>query len=120
MYSRKCPPRNGPGNTYGLLTPPDSPRRRRRLLRESEETSGELSIESYIHRSDPYRSTSIKDPLPYPVVNQNSSKDLTEKVLAHREKIWKILTDNGLPSHGAFTVVDITKPDYPAGENRLT
>jgi hypothetical protein len=37
--------------------------------------------------------------------------------LAHREKI---LTDNGLPSNGTFTVIDITKPHYPAGENRLT
>jgi hypothetical protein len=30
------------------------------------------------------------------------------------------LRDNGLPSHGAFAVVEIAKLDYPGGERHLT
>jgi hypothetical protein len=105
---------------YGILTPPDSPRKRRRHLRESDETSGELSIEAYAYRSDPYRSTTITDPLPYPLLARPASQEIIDKVMTHRNTIWEILTQHGFPRNGILTVHDISKPGYPGGEAPVT
>lgn len=56
-----------PSSQHGLLTPPSSPRKRRRILRESEDASGELNIEDYLYRIDRYRSTTDSKPPPLPI-----------------------------------------------------
>jgi hypothetical protein len=49
-----------------IPTPPESPRKRRKHQRESRETDGDMKIGQYIYRSDPYRTTSVENPSPYP------------------------------------------------------
>jgi hypothetical protein len=66
-----------------------------RILSESDETSGELSIEAYIYRSDPYRSTTISNPCPYPLKDMPASQPIRDKVMSHMDAIWAILTEHG-------------------------
>lgn len=47
--------------------PPSSPTKRRKLLKESEDNAGELSIKHYTYRTNPYRSTSVDFPFPTPL-----------------------------------------------------
>ncbi|KAJ5970598.1 uncharacterized protein N7479_000516 [Penicillium vulpinum] len=50
-----------------LPTPPLSPRKRRRLHRESDDAEGDMSLEQYLQRVEVYRSTSIPSRFPSPV-----------------------------------------------------
>lgn len=59
--------------------PPDSPRRRRRILRESEESDGEMSIEQYLYASDGFRSTTSTSKLPHPLDESPVSESLKEQ-----------------------------------------
>ena len=69
---------------HGLPTPPSSPRKRRRILRESEDASGELAIEDYLYRTDRYRSTTESQPPPLPIIR--STPDLA--TLEEFRTIW--------------------------------
>lgn len=106
--------------THGIPTPPESPRKRRNILRESEDTDGELTIENYLCRSDPYRSTTLEDPWPYPTISTVASSEVTEAVEDHREEICRILSDHGFPSNFHLRVESITKPNYPRGDFPVT
>jgi hypothetical protein len=94
-----------------------SPRERRTFLRESDETSGQLSIEEYLHRSDPYRSTTIKDPWPLPLQEERASVELIVRIERLHPPILQILQDHSFPSADflRICVQDITKPEYPSG-----
>jgi hypothetical protein len=105
---------------FGILTPPDSPGKRRRQLRESDETEGELSIETYLYRSDPFRSTTIENPWPYPLRSKQAPQQITDKIMAYRDAIWAILTDHGFSRDGTLVVHDILKPGYPGGDSAVT
>lgn len=99
-----------------LPTPPESPRKRRNLLRESEDTEGECSIEEYLCRSDAYRSTTIINPWPYPVSARSADPVVTERVNNQKEAIIEILKDNGFPDMHPHILVDqVTKTEYPGG-----
>ncbi|KAJ9218307.1 hypothetical protein DTO166G4_173 [Paecilomyces variotii] len=114
-------PRLRPLSPEGALpTPPDSPRKRRRELRESDDASGHISIEHYLYRSDPYRSTSVSNPLPYPLLSKDAPEPVRARVLAYHADILEILRDHGFHDQPAFEVVEDTKPGYPGGEEPVT
>lgn len=99
-----------------LPTPPDSPRKRRRHLRESEETNGEMSLEQYLYRSDPYRSTSIAHPLPYPLTIKPAADSIRSNVSQYHTSILEILNTYGFSGECYISVDEVTKPNYPGGE----
>ncbi|KAL1964467.1 hypothetical protein VTN77DRAFT_6893 [Rasamsonia byssochlamydoides] len=105
-----------PPEASTLPTPPDSPRKRRRELRESDDASGEMSIEQYLYRSDPYRSTSVPNPLPYPLVANCASESVKTRIQAYYSDILSILRDHGFQDRPLFAVDEVTKPGYPSGD----
>ena len=102
-----------------LLTPPPSPRMARRQFRESNDASGFMSIEEYLYRIDPYRSTTISNPLPYPLHFRTAYPPQRSKILSHRQEIETILHLHGLSSEFVFSLVEVTKPQYPEGDNAI-
>ncbi|KAJ9293652.1 hypothetical protein DTO271G3_7534 [Paecilomyces variotii] len=101
-----------------IPTRPDSPRKRRRHLRESGETEGSMSIEQYLHRSDPYRSMSVDHPLPYPISTRQASGTITTETSEYYTPIADILKKHGFHGRYDIGVVEITRPGYPGGEKR--
>ncbi|KAJ5214789.1 hypothetical protein N7468_010468 [Penicillium chermesinum] len=101
--------------TRQLITPPDSPRKRRRTLRDSEETYGELSLESYLLASDPYRSTNLPNPLPYPLC-LIPSPALAEAIQPIVQEVFALLRRHGIPDTVTVQAVTLTKPLYPGGD----
>lgn len=100
----------------GLPTPPDSPRKRRQLLRESEELFGVMQIEDYIYRTDSYRSTSLKHPPPLPFRTESAYRITANRIETLQSDISDILDDYGLPpSRMAGTPVTqrLLEPGYP-------
>ena len=97
-----------------LQTSPPSSRKRRRMLRGSEDTSGDSTIEQYLYRSDSFRCTNIAAPLPLPNVRDSlPSNDGLRKVLQTflpriRAEINAIIKDQ-------YTVdfIRVSKPEYP-------
>lgn len=104
-----------------LMTPPSTPKKRRRMLRESEDSSGNLTIEQYLYRSDAFRCTTLEAPFPLPVdrtsLPPNGLPQVLENLLPHiRAEIGRLIKDQ-------FTAhfVNVTKPGYPDGNvKRLT
>ena len=74
-----------------LLTPPGSPTKappgsaikRRQHLRDSDDNSGELQLEAFLYRTDPYRSSNATTPFPLPSApppdQPNSSRSLKSR-----------------------------------------
>lgn len=103
-------------NWTGLPTPPDSPRKRRQQLRESEELSSIMQIEDYIYRTDSYRSTSVRHPPPLPYRTSPADPRTTEQVEALRTDIFAVLDAHGFPlarMAGAPVVQNLLKSGYP-------
>lgn len=101
----------------GLPTPPPSPRKRRRFLRESEDTDGEMTIERYLYASDPFRASSISDPWPQPV-HVVPSRD--QSPLQYRSEFVDALRSAGFTAGAEITLMDVTKPGYPQGDHPIT
>lgn len=99
-----------------IPTSPDSPRKGRRHLRESDETEGSISIEQYLHRSDPYRSTSVDHPLPYPISTRPARGTITTEASEYYTPIADILKKHGFHGRYDIGVVEVTIPGYPGGE----
>ncbi|KAJ9294415.1 hypothetical protein DTO271G3_6990 [Paecilomyces variotii] len=99
-----------------LPTPPDSPRKRRRHLRESDETNGRMSLEQYLYRTDPYRSTTITHPLPYPLSIEPASDAIKRRISQYHTHIEAILSDHGFRGPHEIDVNVVTKPGYPGGD----
>ena len=59
-----------------LMTQPPSPGKRRRFLRESEDIDGEMSLEDYLYRSDPFRSSTFEHPWPLPLMMKEPEVEL--------------------------------------------
>ncbi|KAJ5907578.1 hypothetical protein N7495_000260 [Penicillium taxi] len=99
---------------FALSSPPQSPRKRRHLLRESDETDGMISIEQYLYRGDPFRSTDMAVELPYPLILQSAPAEITTKVTSLYEQIRDILLDHGFPdaSYLQAAVNTVTKLGY--------
>lgn len=99
----------------GLPTPPLSPTKRRRLLRESEETDGEMSIEQYLYATDPFRATTDKlRSLPHPLQFVESSR--RETILEFRTEILETLRSHGFSDEPLICVDKVFKAGYPNGD----
>lgn len=94
---------------------PDSPRKRRRVIRGSEETEGDMTIENYLYKSDPYCSTSLPHPLPFPLMMEHAPY-LEHRIAPLRDEIRRILQRHGFPSTAGFIPYVATKPHYPGGD----
>ncbi|KAL3481093.1 hypothetical protein BJX99DRAFT_254072 [Aspergillus californicus] len=111
-----------PGS-FPLPTPPASPRKRRMILRESEDTEGKLDIEDYLLRCDPYRTTTAKHALPYPLTYAPADPSIVRQVNACKDAILQVLDRDGFPTDGYylhFEVGNISKPEYPLGNRPQT
>ncbi|RDW81481.1 uncharacterized protein DSM5745_05038 [Aspergillus mulundensis] len=110
-------------STHALPTPPDSPRKRRREQRSSDEVQGQLSIEDYLNNSDRYRTTTMRPPWPYPLTITPAEPSTVRQVEALKAPILQIMQDDGFPiDHHSFhfQVENVTKPNYPLGSRATT
>lgn len=105
-------------------SPPPSPSKRRRRLRESEETEGEITIETFLYRSDGFRSSSFLTPLPLPLKLEAPIADLQLDGSMFGPlclEILSILEDHSIheeKTHLAMRMV--SKPGYSVGTPVLT
>jgi hypothetical protein len=97
--------------------PLDSPRTLRRPLRQSEDSSGDMSIEEYIYRCDPYRSTTLPNPMPYPLLIKPNHESLVKPL---RAEILEILCQHGFSDDLTLSVDQVTKPNYLNGDVPVT
>ncbi|KAF7122752.1 hypothetical protein CNMCM5793_000862 [Aspergillus hiratsukae] len=110
-------PHSNPNPSFGFPTPPDSPRKRRTLLRESEESEGTMEIEQYLTSCDPYRSTNLPHFWPYPLM-YTRSEELQRTLLPIDDDIRTILRTHGLPEHRHMPFI-AQKPHYPGGDTAV-
>lgn len=110
-----------------LSTPPGSPTKappgsaigRRKNLRESEDSAGELSLEVFLYRTDPYRSYSSKTPLPTPLRLHNINPIMQDRLRREpgiNQNIRHILDEYGIGDQGGYVFCDQSKPGYPGGD----
>ncbi|PGH16800.1 hypothetical protein AJ79_01444 [Helicocarpus griseus UAMH5409] len=99
---------------HELPTPLDSPRKRRRAMRESDETEGDMTIENYIYRSDPYRSTTLPNTSPWPL-DLEDAPHLQERLRPLEDEVRKILDKHGFPKTADFLPYVASKRHYPGG-----
>ncbi|KAL2832911.1 hypothetical protein BDW59DRAFT_138886, partial [Aspergillus cavernicola] len=107
----------------GLPTPPDSPRKRRKHLRESDEAGGTMTVEDYLHRTDPFRTTTMRFPWPYPITTAPATQETIQRVNSCRADVVALLASEGFstePHHFFFRVEHVTKPGYPMGNTAQT
>ena len=101
--------------------PPSSPTKRRKFLKESEDNAGKLSIEQYIYRTDPYRSTSVALPYPTPLLLEFEDEPMIQRLQNDRE-LRELIADT-LGRHNiepqSISVRKQSKPGYPAGGEKL-
>ncbi|KAK2807273.1 hypothetical protein FQN50_005561 [Emmonsiellopsis sp. PD_5] len=95
-----------------MTAPSPSPRERRRERQKSEETHGSMSIEEYFVRTDVFRSTSLIDPLPYPLSSSEPPQELKQRMDRIHDEITDIVRKHGILSHWA-AFVNVSKPGYP-------
>lgn len=95
-----------------------TPRHRRRERRQSNEVNEDLSIETYLYRCDPYRSSTVKHPWPYgvKVLDYPSIRTL---ILTYKYDIRDTFIRLGFPADGSgvklnFAVRRIYPPGQPA------
>ena len=93
--------------------------KRRRQLRESGGSNGEMSIVDYLYRTDPYRSIDQRSPWPLPLLRE-SPDDVTKARISSlpglKGKIIHILKSNGLQNISDIHIKSCTKPDFPGGD----
>ncbi|KAJ5816176.1 hypothetical protein N7447_008409 [Penicillium robsamsonii] len=102
----------------GHPTPPLSPRKRRRFLRESKESEGEMSLEQYMHSSEIYRSVSVTSPLPLPV-KMETVPAIEQKISPLYPEIRAIMRRRNLNVLTTFQCGKMSKPNYPGGDITL-
>ena len=106
----------------GPSTPPSSPGKRRQMLRESEETSGEMTLETYLYNSDAFRCSSFRPPWPLPLMLEAPEPDFLkngEKMRPLEPKIRSILKNHSMEENTFhFGVSWVSKRGYPEGGTR--
>jgi hypothetical protein len=107
-------PRLLPPSAEYMTPPPDSPRKRRLLLRESEDSGEDMSIEEYIYCCDSYRSTTVLNPTPYPLLIRPVLECLAF-TQAIRQDVLEILREYGFSDESELSIDEVTKPNYPGG-----
>ncbi|EAW19981.1 uncharacterized protein NFIA_096010 [Aspergillus fischeri NRRL 181] len=111
-------PRFNPNPSFGSPSPPGSPRKRRSILRESEESEGTMEIEQYLTSCDPYRSTNLPNFWPYPVM-LTSSSELQQTLRPIKDDISAILKAHGFHERVPFLPYVAQKPHYPGGDTAV-
>jgi hypothetical protein len=105
------------------LTPPPSPGKRRRYMRESEETDGEMTLEQYLYRSDAYRASSFENPLPFPLKFEEPAPNFRlngRDIRPLMPEILSILDRNSIKKENTcMSMRKVSKPGYPGGETPL-
>ena len=105
-------------------TPPPTPGKRRRHLRESEETDGLMTVETFIYRSDPFRASSYQVPLPFPLMIRDPGPNLqldSEIFRPLAPLIISILEENGIPENRCGVRMGmISKLRYSGNYENLT
>lgn len=101
---------------------PESPQKRRRLLRSSEETNGDMTLETYIYNLDGYRCSSFRSPWPLPFVVEDPEPDLRtngEKMNSLMPHIRSILKNNDVEKQiSQIQSALLPKLGYPGGEKK--
>ena len=100
-------------------TPPHSPTRRRRFLRDSNETEGEMTIEAFLYNADDFRTSSWHNPLPMPfkIDPANGRYDLRLPEYASlRSKVVGALREHDIAdAERLIHCGNISKPGYHDG-----
>ncbi|OAX79184.1 hypothetical protein ACJ72_06498 [Emergomyces africanus] len=92
---------------------PSSPEETRRMLKESDQAKGEMTIERYLYVTDPYRASSHPNPLPFPVHCEEEPDLLPPDQQAD---ILDLLAAHGFTGVPEILLENITKLGYsPAG-----
>lgn len=102
--------------------PSGSATKRRRHLRESDDSSGELPLEKFLYRTDPYRSSSAETPFPYPLNFHPLDPTLEDRLRGDVQlhtNIRNILVEYGIEIK-FYQFCYQSKPHYPGGEERIT
>ncbi|KAL4902297.1 hypothetical protein BDW74DRAFT_180798 [Aspergillus multicolor] len=105
---------------------PSSPRLRRAHLKipSNPKTQGLMTVETYLHKTDGYRSTTMPNPWPYHLTTTPANPALAAKVNECTSAIKDILSAHGLPIEDDVLSIDlvlVTKTGYPGGHTpRLT
>ncbi|KAL8701645.1 MAG: hypothetical protein Q9201_004802 [Fulgogasparrea decipioides] len=98
-------------------TLPKSKIKSRKFLRETEDDSGELTIEDWIYRRDRFRSTSLEFPFPAPMDSAPLDASLDSRIASITELRPRVM--HLLELHGLRVVriafFNLTKPGYPNG-----
>lgn len=97
------------------MSSPESPRTRRRSLRDSAVTKGEMTLEKYLSACEPFRCTSVTNPLPYPLATIRCTK-LADAIQPLRSQIYGLLTSHQFSSSVVLQTLKYRKPDYPGSE----
>ncbi|GAD99118.1 hypothetical protein NFIA_096010 [Paecilomyces variotii No. 5] len=97
----------------------DSPRILRSHL-GSDKTRGPMSLERYLYLSDPYRSTTVLNPLPYSLSKKPVTGKPAEDISRFYQPIATLLDSYGF-FHDQYSigVFEVTKPGYPDGERPI-
>ncbi|KAL8918840.1 MAG: hypothetical protein Q9208_007097 [Pyrenodesmia sp. 3 TL-2023] len=93
-----------------------SPNKRRRLLRETEDESGVLSIEDYNYRGDAYRSSNMPTKYPLPMNTEDPDPEL-ERLLASKGDLSGQIASLLQVHHIECNTIEfcfVSKPGYPA------
>lgn len=108
-----------PALQHGLLTLPSSPRKRRRILRESEDASGELGIEDYLYRTDCYRSTTKSRPPPLPIIRSRPDLATLEEYRTIRPAVIEKL-DSVMKGQYTCHICNSWKQSYYQEDRKVT
>jgi hypothetical protein len=86
---------------------------------EIDRPGANISIEHYVARRDPYRSTTSALPLPFPWKREHAPDHVYARFNPIRNSVRQCVRELGVPA-SSITLGDLTKPGYPEGEEPVT
>ena len=97
-----------------LPAPPPSPGKRRRSLRASDDSSGDMEIENWLCEIDPFRSTNAKIPYPLPV-KRTGPIISAERFVPLKAQIEDVMLRHNITDRYIAQICNTSKPSYPNG-----
>lgn len=79
-----------------------------------------MSIEQYLLQTDPFRSTTSSNPLPYPLMSTRGPEEIIIIIKRVRHRLDRALLDLGISRYYGIYVEDLSKPGYPGGDEPVT